>query len=308
MINQKMFSNLRKGLNKIYEKLKYTEFTESDLSKIGEELFYLLIENDVAYEVAENIVEKVKRLLLNQRVKRGEDKKKVFKTVLKQVLLSLFLDAPKVDIIQMIEERKGQNKPLIILFVGPNGHGKTTTIAKLAFKLKKQGYSSVIAASDTFRAGAIEQTVHHGKNVGIRVISHKYGADPAAVAYDAINYAVKHNIDVVLIDTAGRLQTNINLMNELKKIIRVTKPDLKVFVGDALTGNDALEMAKRFHEIVGIDASILTKVDADVKGGAAISIVYATKKPLIYIGTGQGYDDLVDFDPNWLVDKILGDS
>jgi len=192
------------------------------------------------------------------------------------------------------------------LFLGPNGHGKTTTIAKIAKMLINEGISVVAAASDTFRAGAIEQLEIHCKRVGVRVIKHKYGADPAAVAYDAIMYAKSKGIDVVLIDTAGRMQTDRDLMNQMKKIARVVSPDIKIFVGDALTGNDALEEARKFNEEIGIDCSILTKIDADIKGGSALSIIFATKKPIAYVGTGQGYSDIIKFNAEWFVDKILG--
>jgi len=170
------------------------------------------------------------------------------------------------------------------------------------------GYSCIIAACDTFRAGAIEQLGKHAENLGIKLIKHDFGSDPAAVAYDAIEHAKARHKDVVLIDTAGRMQTNINLMEEMKKIKRVAKPDMIIFVGDALTGNDAIEQAKKFHEAVGIDGVILTKVDADAKGGAALSIAYTIKKPLYFIGIGQEYDKQIPFKADWMMKKIFGEE
>jgi fused signal recognition particle receptor len=191
------------------------------------------------------------------------------------------------------------------MFVGPNGHGKTLTVAKVANLLLKNGLSVVLACSDTFRAGAEEQLEVHALRLGVKVIKHRYGADPAAVAYDAVSHASSKGLACVLIDTAGRLQTDKGLMDELRKIARVSKPALKILVVDALTGNDAYDMAIKFNDAVGIDAAILTKVDADVKGGAAVSIMTATRKPIIYFGTGQGYEDLKPFDAQWLLDRIL---
>ena len=197
-------------------------------------------------------------------------------------------------------------KPVVIMFVGVNGSGKTLSIAKIATMLKNQGKSCVMAAGDTFRAGAIEQLGIHADKVGVKIIKHGPGSDPAAVAYDAIEHAKAKHKDVVLLDTAGRMQTNVNLMDEMAKIKRVAKPDLILFVGDALAGNDAVEQAKRFNEIVGIDGVILTKVDTDAKGGSALSVAYTIGKPLLFIGVGQGYDDQIPFDPQWMIDNIFG--
>ncbi|MEM2568040.1 MAG: hypothetical protein QXH20_06175 [Candidatus Bathyarchaeia archaeon] len=180
-----------------------------------------------------------------------------------------------------------------------------STIAKVAKLLTGKGYAVVLACSDTYRAGAIEQLETHAKRLGIRMIKHMYGADPAAVAYDAISHAKAHEIHAVLIDTAGRMQTNRNLMNELAKIKRVVNPDLTILIVDSLTGNDAVMQAEEFHKSVGIDATILTKVDADIKGGSALSVTYVTRKPILFIGTGQKYDDLEEFQPEKFVDMIL---
>jgi len=219
-----------------------------------------------------------------------------------------FLTIPKSwDIKIMANEGRKSNKPLIIMFVGINGSGKTTTISKIASYFMDNGYIPVIAASDTFRAGAIEQISHHAQNIGIKLIKHKKGADPAAVAYDAVSHAQAKGKDVILIDTAGRMQTNVNLMDEMKKIKRVINPDLIIFVGDALTGNDAVEQARRFDEAVGIDGIILTKADADAKGGAALSIGHVINKPILFLGVGQGYGDIMEFHPDWMVEQVLGD-
>ena len=190
-------------------------------------------------------------------------------------------------------------------FIGPNGAGKTTTIAKLTQYLIDNKLSVVIGAGDTFRAGAIDQIRKHCKKLGVRIIKQDYGSDPAAVIYDTIQHARAKKIDVVIADTAGRLQTNKNLMRELEKIVRVAEPDLNIFVADALTGNDAAMQAGEYDRMVGIDASILTKVDADPKGGAALSVVYATKAPIIFIGVGQKYKDFKPFDSQWFADSII---
>jgi len=194
------------------------------------------------------------------------------------------------------------------MFVGVNGSGKTLSIAKMATILKENGYSSVMAAGDTFRAGAIEQLGIHADKIGVKIIKHGPGADPAAVAYDAIEHAKAKHKDVVLLDTAGRMQTNINLMDEMAKIKRIAQPDLILFVGDALAGNDAVEQAKRFNEIVGIDGVILTKVDTDAKGGSALSVAYTIGKPLLFIGVGQEYTDQIPFDAKWMIGNIFSND
>jgi fused signal recognition particle receptor len=191
------------------------------------------------------------------------------------------------------------------MFVGVNGTGKTLSIAKIAYLLQQHGKSCVMAAGDTFRAGAIEQLTIHADKLGVKIVKHGPGSDPAAVAYDAIEHAKAKHKDVVLLDTAGRMQTNSNLMDEMAKIKRVAKPDMIIFVGDALSGNDAVEQAKRFNEVVGIDGVILTKVDADAKGGSSLSIAYTIGKPLLFIGVGQGYDDQIPFNPEWMVQHIF---
>ena len=234
-----------------------------------------------------------------------EDRKEIVKTNLHEVLLEILSTKEEISLLENVERKRKMKEPYSILFVGINGTGKTTTIAKVAEFLMKKGYSVVLACSDTYRAGSIEQLEEHAKRLGVRMVKHKYGADPAAVAYDAISHAKARGINVVLIDTAGRIQTDRNLMGELGKIKRVINPDLTILTVDALTGNDAVMQAEEFHKSVGIDGTILTKVDADVKGGAALSVTYVTRKPIVFIGTGQTYKDLQDFNPEQFTQMIL---
>jgi fused signal recognition particle receptor len=197
-------------------------------------------------------------------------------------------------------------RPVKILFTGVNGTGKTTTVAKVGAFLKKEGFSVVIGAGDTYRAGAIEQIDVHAERIGIKVIQHQPGADPSAVLFDAVQYATSHKIDVVLADTAGRFHTKANLMSQLEKIRRVMKPDLVIYVDEAVAGNDAVVRAAEFEKTVGADAVVLTKADMDSRGGAAISIAHTIGKPLLFLGVGQGYDDIMPFAPAQVVEELLG--
>jgi fused signal recognition particle receptor len=300
-----MFEKLKSGLKGLLSKVTTTELNAENLQPILFDFKINLVENDVALPVAERICDEMKRRLNGVQVKRLEDRKKIVEKNLREVLLETMLTNNKIDLLKVVEEKRKKGEPFIIVFVGINGTGKTTTIAKVANFFNKKGYSVVLACSDTYRAGSIEQLEEHAKKLGIRMIKHKYGADPAAVAYDTISHAKAYGINVVLIDTAGRMQTNKNLMNELAKIKRVVNPDLTVLTVDSLTGNDAVMQAEEFHKSVGIDATILTKVDADVKGGSALSVTYVTKKPILFIGTGQKYEDLDEFNPEKFVDMIL---
>ena len=300
-----MFEKLKATLSKLVETLSTRKLSEKELDSLCFEVILSLSDCDVALAAAEYIADELKKRLSGERIGLFEDKRQLVKKYLKEILLQMLQTECEIDLLKIAEERKKERRPLVILFVGPNGHGKTTTIAKIARLFLKKGFSVVIAAADTFRAGAIEQLETHGKKLGVRVIKHRYGADPAAVAYDAVQHAKSKGINVVLIDTAGRLQTDKDLMDEMRKIARVVSPDLKIFVGDALTGNDALDQALKFDQAIGIDASILTKADADIKGGAAISVIYATRKPILFLGTGQTYDDLQKFSADWLLQKIL---
>ena len=300
-----MFEKLKAGLNSLVNKITTTELKAEQLQPILEEFKLSLVENDVAFPVAEKICEELGKRLEGLQIKRLEDKRKIVKENLQQVLLEILNTGEKIDLLKMAEEKRKRGEPLVIVFVGINGTGKTTTIAKIAKMFSKEGFSVVLACSDTYRAGSIEQLGEHARRLGIRMIKHTYGADPAAVAYDATNYAKAHGINAVLIDTAGRIQTDRNLMNELAKIKRVINPDLTILVVDALTGNDAVMQAEEFNKAVGIDGTVLTKVDADVKGGSALSVTYVTGKPIIYIGTGQTYEDLERFNPEMFVEMIL---
>ncbi len=255
--------------------------------------------------MADHICEEIEKKLLGVKVKRLQDRRKVVEETLRRVLLETLTVEGERDLLVTVKEKRKRKEPCIIVFVGINGSGKTTTIAKVAKLLLTHGYSVVLACSDTYRAGAIEQLEEHAKRLGIPMIRHQYGSDAAAVAFDAVQYAKTRGINAVLIDTAGRMQTNLNLMREMEKIVRVVNPDLVLFIGDALTGNDAVTQAQEFDKFVHISGSILTKVDADAKGGAAISITHVTKKPIVLLGVGQKYGDLETFNPQNLVNKIL---
>jgi fused signal recognition particle receptor len=300
-----MFEKLKSGLKGLVNKVTTTELKTENLHPVLSEFKINLVENDVALPVAEQICDKMEKRLSGVQVKRLEDRKKIVEKNLHDVLLETMLTNNKTDLLGVIEQKRKKNEPFIIVFVGINGTGKTTTIAKVAHFLNKKGYSVVLACGDTYRAGSIEQLEEHAKRLGLRMITHKYGADPAAVAFDTISHAKAHGINVVLVDTAGRIQTNRNLMNELEKIKRIVNPDLTVLTVDSLTGNDAVMQAEEFNKSVGVDATILTKVDADVKGGSALSVTYVTQKPILFIGTGQTYDDLEEFNPEKFVQMIL---
>jgi fused signal recognition particle receptor len=295
------------------EKLKSTfsifvkkTLSEENLDKTLSELNLLLISNDVATKTADEITSKIKESMKNEQINLLSSKKKFISEILKDVITEILTPKKEINLIEEIRKKKEIGKPYVIVFLGVNGTGKTTTIAKLAYYLKKHNITCVASASDTFRAAAIEQLTYHMNNVGIRVIKHEYKSDPASVAYDAINHATAKCIDVVLVDTAGRQVSNKNLMIEMQKIARIADPDLIIFVGDSLAGNDALNQAKEFNHHVGIDANILTKIDADAKGGSALSISYETKKPIIFVGTGQDYEDLIPFDREFFISSILG--
>ena len=266
-----------------------------------------LLEGDVAMEVATEVVDSVKDDLVGRKIKRSSDITEYTYDALRNAVAEI-IDVPGKSMTEMIEEKKAQGEPLVVMFVGINGTGKTTTIGKLANYYLKKGYTPVIAASDTFRAGAIEQVTHHADNVGVKIIKHQKGSDPAAVAYDAVEHAKAQGKELVLIDTAGRMQTNTNLMDEMKKIKRVSNPDLVIFVGDALTGNDATQQAVKFNEAIDIDGVILTKADADSKGGASLSIGYVIKKPIMFLGVGQGYDDIKEYDAEWMLNQLFSED
>jgi len=300
-----MFEKLKSGFKGLVNKVTTTELKAENLHPVLSDFKMTLAENDVAFPVADKICDELEKRLVGIQVRRLEDRKKIVEENLRQVLLEVMLTNNKIDLQKKAAEKRKGCEPFVLLFVGINGTGKTTTIAKVAQFFKDKGYSVVLACSDTYRAGSIEQLEEHARRLGMRIITHKYGADPAAVAYDAISHAKAHGINVVLIDTAGRMQTNQNLMNELAKVKRVVAPDLTILTLDSLIGNDAVMQAEEFHKCVGIDATILTKVDADVKGGSALSVTYVTQKPILFIGTGQTYKDLELFNPEKFVGMIL---
>ena len=256
-----------------------------------------LLENNVSVEVIEKIKEDLSKELVDKPLPRDVPKK------IEETLSKTLNEILTFDKIDRLEKAKGK-KPLIITFFGINGTGKTTSIAKLANYFKENNLSVVLAACDTFRAAAIQQLEEHANKLEVKMIKHDYGSDAAAVAFDAVKYAEKKGIDVVLIDTAGRLHSNTNLMAELEKIIRVTNPDLKIFVGESITGNDCIEQARKFNELVEMDGAVLTKADIDEKGGAPLSIAYTIKKPILFLGMGQEYKDLEEFDKKVILDRL----
>ncbi len=278
---------------------------ESKLDKIIPELEIALLESDVAFDVVDRISEELRVRLSGRKKKIGES---IYEIVLRELreILKEILSSNSFDFDEWAKKAVTERKPVTILFVGVNGTGKTTTIAKIAKRLMSMGYSVVLAAGDTFRAGAIEQLEEHAKRLDVKLIKHSPGSDPAAVIYDAIKHAESKGVDFVLADTAGRMHTKKNLIDQLGKIKRVTSPDLILFVDESIAGNDAIERAEMFNSAVGIDGSILTKLDADPKGGTAISIAYVTEKPILFMGTGQEYGDIVKFDAEWLVERVFG--
>jgi fused signal recognition particle receptor len=274
--------------------------SEKDIEEPLSELELVLLENDVALPVTEEIIAYVRNELTGKRRKIGEKIDAIVITALRDALLDVLGEG-----FDLIFYLRSHEKPVRILFTGVNGTGKTTTVAKVGAFLKKNGFSVVIGAGDTFRAGALEQIDVHASRLGIKIIQHQQGADPSAVLFDAVQYAKAHHSDAVLADTAGRFHNRVNLMNQLDKIRRIMKPDLIVYVDEAVAGNDAVVRAHEFEKTVGADAIILTKADMDPKGGAAISIAHTIGKPLMFLGTGQGYDDIVPFSPKQMVDNLL---
>lgn len=289
-------------LKNVFSSFVKKTLTEKKLDDAINDLKLLLLSNDVAIDTADEICNRIIDSFKGEQVGRLTSTQKMLYETLKETITDILTPEEEID---LIAEIKKKSEPYVVVFLGVNGTGKTTTMAKIAHFLKKNGFSIVAAAADTFRAAAIEQLSYHMENVGIRVIKHEYKSDPASVAYDAIEHAKAKKIDVVLIDTAGRQVTDKNLMLEIQKICRVSNPDLIIFIGDSLAGNDALYQAKEFNKNVGIDANILTKLDADAKGGAALSISFETKKPIIFVGVGQGYDDLIQFDRELFISNIL---
>jgi len=295
----------KKGFfEKVASKISKIKISEKDFDIYAEELEMLLLENNVALEVAEKIIEQLKKKIIGKELLKKEVEEEI-KDSLKEIIEEILIEP--FDLFERIREKTfDQSKePYVVLFCGINGTGKTTTLTKVAEALKKKNISCVLAAADTFRAASIEQLKKHGEKIGVKVVANEYGSDPASVGFDAIQYAKKNFIDCVLIDTAGRMHTSKNLLKEIGKIARVCKPDIKIFVGESLTGNDAIEQVKTFDWEISIDGIILTKADIDEKGGTALSVGYVTKKPILYLGTGQEYDAIEPFSKKKFI-KMLG--
>ncbi len=281
-----------------FSRITKVKLSEERFDDVFWDLEVALLENNVAMEVIEKVKGDLRKALAGEKVSRKGVQGLILDTLKESIKEALSVE--QVDLLAEAEE----HQPLVIAMIGVNGSGKTTTLAKLAKYFQDHGKSVVAAAADTFRAAAIQQLEEHTTRLGVKLIKHDYQADPAAVAFDAVKHAKAKGIDVVLIDSAGRLHSNDNLMNELKKPIRVNKPDINIFVGEAVTGNDCVEQAKLFDQAVGIDALILAKADVDEKGGAPLSASYVTKKPVIFLGTGQSYEDLTPFKPEEVLEKL----
>ena len=303
-----MFERLRQGLKGVVDKISQSELSEEDLEPILWDLQLQLISNDVAVDVASKISEEFQSRLSGTSIPRFGDKAEPIKEAFRESIGSVMATDDQQDLIDLVSAKKATGEPFVVMFVGINGTGKTTTIAKVTRLLLDHGFKVVLASGDTYRAGAIEQLEEHARRLSVRVIKHRYGSDAAAVSFDAVQHARAQGVDVVLIDTAGRMQTNKNLMDELQKIKRVVQPDFTVMVLDSLIGNDAVEQAQTFNDHIGFDAAILTKVDADAKGGSSLSVAYLTGKPIIYVGVGQEYGDLQPFEASWFAEKLLGDT
>ena len=299
-----MFDSLKSAFSNVIRGLGERELKEKNIDGVLDSLEISLLEADVALEVTETIKADLKKRLMGTVVNRKEVENFI-RSGLIEFVSGIFDRAGTLDLPDEIR-RRGADEPYIIVFVGINGTGKTTSLIKVAKLLQDMKISLVIAAADTFRAGAIEQLREHADRLNIKVVAQNYGADPAAVARDAVLYARSHKTDCVLIDTAGRVQTSRNLMEQIVKIVNVTSPDMKIFVGDSLAGNNTVNQAREFHERIKFDAAILTKGDADAKGGAALSIVGMTSAPILYVGVGQEYDDLKVFNKKVFIETVFG--
>ncbi|MGB9733258.1 MAG: signal recognition particle-docking protein FtsY [Conexivisphaera sp.] len=295
-----MFGKLREALSGLRESLTTKELGEGEVSEALEDLKWRLIEGEVAVDAAEGLEAALRDALLGAKVRRSRQEEDV-EARIREVLLSWLKPleaAPLEDVVQ-------SKRPYVMVFLGVNGGGKTTTVAKVAHVLKGRGLRPLLAAADTFRAGAIEQLSLHAQRVGVEVVSQGYGADPAAVARDAVERATSRRYDVVLVDTAGRMYTKSRLMDELRKIVEVAGAHERVMIVDALTGNDSVSQAKEFDREVGVDSVIVTKADADVRGGVILTLAYELRKPIRYLGMGQDYGDLVPFRADEVVDGLL---
>ena len=301
-----MFDKLKKAFSNIISDISKKEITEKDLENTLFDLEIALLESDVAQEVIDNISANLKNKLLGLSVEKDKTPEELIQLHVKKSIYEILTKSGTLDFVnEIISKKENKGGPFVVVFLGINGTGKTTTVAKVANLLHKNGLSVVLAASDTHRAGAIEQLGEHARRLSLKMIHQRYGADPSAVARDAVEYGKKHRVDAILIDTAGRMQTAKNLMDEISKIVQVVKPDLRIFIGDSLAGNDAIYQAKEFFAYTKFDGAILTKTDADAKGGSIISISYLTSKPIIYLGVGQNYDDIIPFDIDTFVESLF---
>ena len=301
-----MFDKLKKAFSRAAKGVAQKELTEKVLDDVLLDLQIALLESDVEQEVVDDISAKLKKELLGLKLEKEQEATEIVQSKLRMALAEIFERTHKFDLIEKIKVKKeAKSGPFVIVFLGINGTGKTTTVAKIANLLRKAGFSVVVAAGDTHRAGAIEQLEQHTNRLSLKIVKQRYGADPSSVGRDAYDHAKKNHIDIVLMDTAGRMQTSKNLMDEMGKIVRVVKPDVRLFIGDALAGNDTINQAREFYHYTNFDGAILTKVDADAKGGSAISIAYITSRPIVYIGMGQGYDDIIPFDSNKFIESLF---
>jgi fused signal recognition particle receptor len=302
-----MFDKLKKAFSSAAKGIGQKELTDQVLDDALLDLQIALLESDVAQEVVDDLSAKLKKELLGLKLEKSQDAAQIVQSKLQAAVAEIFARAGKLDLIEKIKAKKDSRAgPFVIVFLGINGTGKTTTVAKVANLLRKAGFSVVVAAGDTHRAGAIEQLEQHTNKLSLKIVKQRYGADPSSVGRDAYEHAKKNYIDVVLMDTAGRMQTSRNLMDEMGKIVRVVKPDIKLFIGDSLAGNDTINQAREFFQYTNFDGAILTKIDADAKGGAAMSIAHITSKPIAYVGVGQGYDDIIPFDPDKFIESLFG--
>jgi fused signal recognition particle receptor len=305
-----MFEKLRSAFASLSKIATHTSFSDKDVDSMLWDFELAMIESDVAQEVIQSITSDLKKRLMDEKILRGVDQIGFVKSQLRDAIRDCFSKTPNIDLPLLVRSKLDKNSrelfsPFVILFLGINGVGKTTTVAKLAYLFKTKGNTVVLACGDTHRAGAIEQLTEHANRLKVKAIAQSYGSDPAAVAKDAQLYAEARKIGLVLIDSAGRIQTSKNLMEEMEKIVRVVKPDFKIFVADSLSGNDAVSQAREFKSFTDFDATILTKADADSKGGAALSIAFITQRPIIYLAVGQEYQDLVPFNVEQFVENIL---
>ncbi len=301
-----MFEKLKKGFSKtktqVFDKISSAISAKKKIDDdLLEEIEEILISGDVGVDATLQLLERVK---MRVRKERYEDAEDLYKLLKEEIAVGF----PPSN----FTEANLPKKPYVILVVGVNGVGKTTSIAKLAHRFQQQGKKVLLAAGDTFRAAAVEQLEVWANRLGADIVKHQSGSDPAAVAFDALSAAMARQSDVVLIDTAGRLHTKVNLMEELKKVVRVIKkvipdaPHYTLLVLDGTTGQNALNQAKQFIETVGVDGIALTKLDGSAKGGAVIGIAHELKLPVEYIGVGEGMDDLQRFDPKAYAESLIG--